>query len=146
VLDSYASPNDSGEMPPMFVCAWSDSGLDAGWVRVAGELDIATVSQLERTLHERQSLPKLVVLDLRELAFIDSSGLHAIVRASVRARQAGRRLAVLRGPPHVDRLFTLTGVSDELEIRDLDPTAPRAEALLRLAEDRQAAKRPGAAV
>ena len=40
---------------------------------------------------------QLVVLDLRELAFMDSSGVHAIVNASIRARQVGRRLVLLRG-------------------------------------------------
>ena len=64
------------------------------------------------------------MLDLRELEFVDSSGVHAIVNASSRARQAGRRLVLLRGPSNVDRMFTLTGSSDQLEIGDLDPVEP----------------------
>jgi anti-sigma B factor antagonist len=124
--DSIAGLADA--LPPDFACSWKGGGLDAGWVRVAGELDIATVPQLQRTLREAQSQAQLVVLDLRELAVMDSSGVHAIVDASIRARQAGHRLVLVHGPPHIDRLFTLTGCSDEVEIGDfalLEPPPKR---------------------
>jgi hypothetical protein len=58
----------------------------------------------------------LVVLDLRELAFIDAAGVRTIVNAGIRARQAGRRLVLLRGLPNVDRVFTLAGSSGDIEI------------------------------
>ena len=58
---------------------------------------------------------------MRELAFMDSSGVHAIVNASARARQLGRRLVVLRGPPDVDRVFSLTGNSADVENGDARP-------------------------
>jgi anti-anti-sigma factor len=92
---------------------------------LGGELDIATAPQLERTLDLPQLLARIVVLDLRELTFIDSCGVHAIVAASNRARRAGRRLVLLRGPPAVDRMLTPTGYSDQLEIGDLDPQRRR---------------------
>jgi anti-sigma B factor antagonist len=97
------------------VCASTQGGLDAGWVHVAGELDIATAPQLARMLRESLSRAQLVVLDLRELSFMDCSGVHAIVDASSWARRAGRQLVVLRGPAHVDRLFALTGNADTVE-------------------------------
>lgn len=127
-------------LSPAFVCSWTNDGLDAAWVHVAGELDIATTPQLERTLREDQLQARLVVLDLRELAFMDSSGVHAIVSASIRARRCGRRLVLLRGPTNVDRvnvdrLFTLTGSPDDVEIVDLDPVEPPVQALLQLAEE-----------
>src|ERR1700737_1083380 len=130
--NSIASCADT--LPPAFVCSWTDGGLDGPWVRAAGELDIATVPHLERTLREPQLQARLVVLDLRELTFMDSFGVHAIVNAGTRARQAGSRLVLLRGPPNVDRVFTLTGCSDEFEIGDLDPEAPPVQVLLQLAE------------
>jgi anti-sigma B factor antagonist len=131
--DSNASRADA--LSPAFVCSWTEGGRDAAWVRIAGELDLATAPELERTLEKPPVQARLVVLDLRELSFIDSSGVHAIVNASSRARQAGRRLVVLRGPPQVDRLFALTGSSGELEISDLEPEEPPIQVLLRLAED-----------
>jgi anti-sigma B factor antagonist len=106
---------------PPFECSCSERGLDAAWVHVTGALDIATTPQLAQSLREAQLQARLVVLDLRELAFMDSAGVHAIVEASCRARKAGRRLLLLRGPASVDRLFPLTGTADEVEIGDLGP-------------------------
>jgi anti-sigma B factor antagonist len=107
--------------PPPFVCSWTNGGLDAGWVHVGGELDIATAPQLERTLREPQLQSHLVVLELSELEFIDSAGVHAIVNASIRARKAGHRLVLVHGSPNVNRMFALFGISDEVEIGDVDP-------------------------
>ena len=116
-------------LPPPFACSCTNGGLDAARVHVGGELDIATTPQLERTLDASQA--RLVVLDLRELAFIDSRGIHAIVRAGIRARQAGRRLVLVRVPSNVDRILTLTGSSDQVEIGDVDPVAPPVRAVQR---------------
>jgi stearoyl-CoA desaturase (Delta-9 desaturase) len=134
--DSIAGRGDAP--PPVFACSWTNDGLEAAWVRVAGELDIATTPQLERTLREAQVQERLAVLDLRELAFVDSSGVHAIVDASNRARRAGRRLVVLRGPPNVDRMFTLTGSVDAVEIHDLDQVEPPVHMLAQLASSTRA--------
>ena len=45
--DSTVEPHS---LPPAFHCSWADGGPDATWVRLAGELDIATTPQLERAL------------------------------------------------------------------------------------------------
>ncbi len=101
---------------PAFVCSWSDGGLDATWLHLGGELDMATAPELEQTLGEAHLQSRLVVLDLRELEFIDAAGVRTIVDASVRARQAGRRLVLLRGLSNVDRMFTLAASSADIEI------------------------------
>jgi anti-sigma B factor antagonist len=118
---------------PAFECSWSECGPDTAWVHLAGDLDIATTPQLQSTLRESQLHARLVVLDLRGLAFLDSSGVHAMIAASARAREAARRLIVLRGPPNVDRIFTLSGSVLDVEIYDLDPVEPPVQVLLRLA-------------
>jgi anti-sigma B factor antagonist len=109
-------------LPPPFACSCTNGGLGAGRVYVGGELDIATTPQLERALSQSQA--RLVVLDLRELAFIDSCGIHAVINAGIRARKAGRRLVLVHVPATVDRMLTLTGSSDQVEIGDVDPVAP----------------------
>ena len=110
---------DQAELPPpTFGWRWKHPGADVAWIRVAGELDLATVPQLEIALREAQLHPRPVVLDLREVAFMDGCAVHVVVDASIRARQAGHRLALLRGPPNVDRIFALTGARDQVEIRD----------------------------
>jgi anti-sigma B factor antagonist len=109
----------AGALPPALVCSWTDGGRDAAWVHLAGELIVATLPELERTLREPEVQARLVVLDLRELEFMDSSGAHALVSHAVRARKAGRRLVLLRGPAIVDRMLTLAGCSGDLEIGDI---------------------------
>jgi anti-anti-sigma factor len=91
-----------------------------------------TTRDRARQLRELQSGTHLVVLDLRELEFIDSAGVHAIVNASIRARKAGQRLVLVHGSPTVNRTFALAGISDEVEIGDVEPQeARRADSLLR---------------
>jgi anti-anti-sigma factor len=141
--DSIAGRADA--RPQVFVCWWTDGGLDAAWMHVAGELGVATTPQLVRTLLEPELQALLVVLDLSELAFMDIFGVHAIVNASIRARQGGRRLFVLRGSPKVDRMFTLTESSD-VEIGDVDPVEPPVQALLELAEEDLAPRRSALAI
>lgn len=107
-----------------FACSCTDGGLDSAWVHVAGELDMATAPELERTLRGARSHAHLVVLDLRELAFTDVSGLHAIVDASISARERESRLVLVRPPPEVDRTFRLIKSCDELETGHIEPTEP----------------------
>ena len=92
---------------------------------------MATAPVLALTLHESQQQAHLTVLDLRELAFMDSSGVHTIVNASLRARKAGRRLVLVRGRPNIYRMFTLTGSTADVDIADPDPLPPPAPALQR---------------
>jgi anti-sigma B factor antagonist len=107
-----------------------DGGLDAAWVRVVGELDIATAPRLEQMLRSAELCARRLVLDLRGVAFTDCSGVHVIVNASIRARQAGRRLVVVRGRSSVDRVFVLTDTAAALEIIDLDTVKPPVQALV----------------
>jgi anti-sigma B factor antagonist len=123
---------------PAFICTFTPVGSDAAWVRVAGELDIETAPELQQTLRDAESLTRLVALDLRDVTFIDSTGLRTIVDASSRARRADRRLVLLRGSTNVDRLLTLTGTAAMVELADVDPAHPPIHALRQLAEARGA--------
>ncbi len=110
-------------------------------MHLAGELDIATTPLLQETLRASRlgSLrARLVVLDMRDLEFIDTSGVHAITEAGIRARQAGGRLVLVRGPPAVDRMFALTRACQQLEIADLDPGEPAVTALVHLVDAERA--------
>ena len=115
--------------PSPFACTWKQGGAGAAWVHAAGEVDLVTAPQLRQTLREAHLHARLVVLDLRELTFMDSSGVHVILDAARGARQAGGRLILVRGPAHIERLLTLTGVCDEVETFELDRTEEPAIAL-----------------
>jgi anti-sigma B factor antagonist len=109
---------------PPFVCSWELGSWGAAWVQVAGELDLATSPQLRRTLGEAQKAAGLVVLDLRELSFIDSSGVHVILDAARDARRNAGRLLIARGPAQIDRVLTLMDVNTQVMIFDLAPAEP----------------------
>jgi anti-sigma B factor antagonist len=82
-------------------------------VAVRGELDIETVVQLRATLEELSDVGwEHVVLDLRELTFIDSMGLSLLLEADAAARQTGGSLAIVDGSPAVARLLEIVGLTD----------------------------------
>ena len=134
-LASAGSPAPSAEA---FVCTWREGWQHAAWVHVTGKLGPLGGPVLERTLRRAEHDARVVILDLRELTFIDISGVQIVVFADIRARRAGRRLLVARGPVQVDGVFALTGASEILHIGDLDPVRP-ARADRRPARQSQAA-------
>ena len=90
--------------------------------RLAGEFDLAGVDRFERSLFVNQTPDAATfVLDMRELTFIDSSGLRAVVMADQRVRAAGGRLVVVRGPARVNEVLEVTGVAGHLELVDEPP-------------------------
>jgi anti-sigma B factor antagonist len=102
-------------------CALSRCGRSAVWVRLGGELDLHGAPRLKRCLARALGGARLVVVDLRELTFIDSAGVHVMVEAREHALRTNRRLVLVRGPAQTIRLFTLAGLRDRLEIVDLSP-------------------------
>jgi len=98
-------------------------------VALAGELDISSAGQVERELEriERDG-PATLVLDLRELSFMDSTGLRIIVAADARAKEASRRLVIVRGPDAVQRIFRMTRLDERLEMVDAPPDGASVEA------------------
>jgi anti-anti-sigma factor len=100
---------------PIDVRVDRSSGDGAALVAVSGELDLSTAPELERFLVELQRDDAGVVLDLRQLTFMDSSGLRVILGADARARSSGSRLVLVRGAPTVHRVFELTLLDRRLE-------------------------------
>lgn len=92
---------------------------DTHVIELAGELDIAGVPAVERELQRVEgSDARMVVLDLRELGFIDSSGLRVVVLAH---RRRPGRLAVVQGSRAVQRVFELCGLVKLLPFVDTAP-------------------------
>jgi anti-sigma B factor antagonist len=90
--------------------------------RLAGELDLSSAPRLDEALRrpELRGSPWLVI-DLRELQFMDSTGLRALLTAHSRAAEAGHRLTLVVGEGAVGRLIELTGVRDIVECVDTPP-------------------------
>jgi len=87
-------------------------------IGVRGELDLASSPALEQELEGSAAQAALVIVDLRELEFMDSTGLSVLVRAHQRAVEKGQRFAVVRGSQQVQRLLSLTGVAERLTLVD----------------------------
>jgi anti-sigma B factor antagonist len=86
---------------------------------LSGELDLMSSPILDQALEGAYaSNSELIVVDLRELKFMDSTGLHRLVAAQQRAVQSGRRFGVVRAGEQVQRLFDLTGIAELLTIVD----------------------------
>jgi anti-sigma B factor antagonist len=88
-------------------------------VVLVGELDLATAPELD-AIAERvcSEGARELVLDLRELSFIDSTGLRAILVTRERCEGHGCELFLTPGPPAVERLFDLTGMRSQLRFRE----------------------------
>jgi len=96
---------------------------DAVRIALAGELDLSSALTFDEEVRRAEDrLPHTLVLDLRRLRFMDSTGLRLIMSAQSRARTRGRRFAIVQGSEPIKRLFRLAGVNRRLEIVD-DPSA-----------------------
>ena len=88
-------------------------------VAVTGELDLVSSPALEAELERATGCDcDVIVVDLRTLGFMDSTGLHVLVKGHQRAHESGRAFAVTRGSEQVHRLLTLTGVAEVMRIVD----------------------------
>jgi anti-sigma B factor antagonist len=93
------------------------SGAGGTVLALSGELDLVSSAALEAELERvNASAPELVIVDLRKLEFIDSTGLSTLVKADQRAQDAGSRFAVVNGPPQVQRLLSLTGIGERMTV------------------------------
>jgi anti-sigma B factor antagonist len=91
-------------------------------IALTGELDLSGVPALDQEIEELAASPdvKRVILDLRGLAFLDSSGLRVVALAARRLSAADRSLVLVRGRESVQRVFEITRMSERLEFVD-DP-------------------------
>jgi anti-anti-sigma factor len=88
-------------------------------VVLTGELDISTYEEARQRLEEAErDGPELLVVDLAELRFVDSTGVRLILLADERARRTGRRVALRLGEGIARRVFAALGLLDRFEVLD----------------------------
>jgi anti-sigma B factor antagonist len=94
---------------------------DAHTIVLAGEADLLGAPKIDAALKAAAgSESELVVIDLRKLTFIDSSGLHALATGHELCRARGQELRIVPGPANVQRLFELTGMNEVLPFCDVE--------------------------
>jgi anti-sigma B factor antagonist len=102
--------------PESFRCESRQDG-DRWWVRPVGELDLDTAPRLEQELAAaRAAGARSVVLDLRDLTFMDSTGLRLVIRWDTAAKEEGFEFAIVPGVEVVQRVFRLTGMDEHLPV------------------------------
>jgi anti-anti-sigma factor len=88
-----------------------------------GELDLSTVGKVQEEIRQAADRePRVLVVDLSQLTFLDSTGLRCLVKADERASEEGWRLVVVKGPEPVHRVFSITRLDERFEIVD-DPSS-----------------------
>jgi stage II sporulation protein AA (anti-sigma F factor antagonist) len=86
-------------------------------IALEGELDFG-VQEYARATLDAIGDARVVVFDLRELTFMDTSGIHLLLAIRDRCRASGRMLLVVRGPASVHLGLAALGLDDEFEFVD----------------------------
>jgi anti-sigma B factor antagonist len=88
-------------------------------IALSGELDLASSPALDEAFERvLASEAKVLVLDLRQLEFMDSTGLSIIVKAHQAVEDRDPQMYVVNGPAQVQRLLSLTGVAERVSLVD----------------------------
>ena len=91
-------------------------------VRVSGELDLDTYALLQAAIRSIElTTTDDLLLDLRNVTFLDSTGLNMLLAEVARARSEGRRLLLVRPGGPADRIFQLTLLEDRFEFVEGPP-------------------------
>jgi anti-sigma B factor antagonist len=121
--DLVPPPSPTDAAPPTPEAASFDITLTRtpgrATLTLVGELDIATTPRLNEYLSTlAHTHHGLIVIDLRQLTFLDSTGVRALVAADSYARRDGWSLAIVKGPPQVQRILELCGLTEVLPLAD----------------------------
>jgi len=134
-LDGFAQPYAAGYFEPgasipagtggVVFEVRADTGRDGVVVvRAVGEVDMTVSAVLEQTLLDaaRRGGAGRIVVDLERLHFLDSSGVHALVRGYQAVSDTGGSLTVRNATGVVARVLYITGVAEALGMPGLDET------------------------
>lgn len=99
------------EKPEMFQVTTSEPQQHVVQLRLRGELDLMTAPVLETALDTATANGyNRMVIDLSELRFIDSTGMHLLVQAHRRMTAKHAETQVVSPSPHVAKVFEVMGL------------------------------------
>lgn len=88
-------------------------------VVLVGELDVSCVEAVDQEVRRLRDVGfDEVVIDLRRLEFLDSSGLRTLLSLRNDAKRNGHHLVLVRGPDEVQRVFAMTATEALFDWRD----------------------------
>jgi anti-sigma B factor antagonist len=85
-------------------------------VTLSGEFDMSAIAAFRKSVQDGAEPWRRVVIDMSDLAFMDSSGLQELVRLDNRARQRGLEVVLARPSVPVMRLLELTGLGQHFKL------------------------------
>lgn len=91
---------------------------DALIVAPRGEIDLATVDLVREAVEREQQPAESLILDLRGVEFMDTSGLRYVLELNERASHSEFLLRLVRGPSAVQRVFEVSGLESRLPFVD----------------------------
>jgi anti-sigma B factor antagonist len=95
-------------------------------IEVHGEWDLAGLASIRQAISwVMDDLPECIVLDLSQVGFMDSTGLHAAIELTRRSAAQNKRLVIIPGPEPVQRMFEVTGLREQLPFIDEPPSGSR---------------------
>lgn len=94
---------------------------DLAVIRVTGEIDLSTSDRLDAELENLMAASdgRQIVLDLRDVGFLDSTGLRTLWTARQRAQSAGSRLVLASPSEPVMRVLRVTKLDKVFQIADV---------------------------
>ena len=113
VPPATGGPDHARSSPPFDMVVEKDGAVQ--FVRLSGEFDMLYERRFDQVIREHplDGIAK-VILDLSNVTFIDSTGLRSILRYWSNVRRRGFELAIVPGPPQVQRVLAATGVDKVL--------------------------------
>ena len=97
---------------------------DVAFVSARGDIDLSTLAKAVAALGEARAGARTLIFDLREVGFMDTSGLRLVIEEQRRAQEGGYRFAVVPGSRRVQRLFEIAGLAGDDELFIDAPTPP----------------------
>lgn len=88
----------------------------AAIVAARGDIDLSTLMEVIAALDRARVGARSLIFDLREVGFMDTSGLRLVIEEQQRAAHSSYRFAVVRGSHRIQRLFEIAGLAGEEEL------------------------------
>lgn|SRR5699024_2854582 len=86
-------------------------------MKLKGEIDVYTATSLKEKLNDLVGARKHeVIVDLKEVTYMDSTGLGTFVSALKHAEEAESTLRLIRANDRLYRLFQVTGLDDVIDV------------------------------
>jgi anti-sigma B factor antagonist len=88
---------------------------------LSGDFDLASRSQFSEALAKIDGESERLIVDLRRVMFMDSSGLRMLLELWSESRRDGFSLAIVRGQTEVQKVLEITGADEVLPMIDVPP-------------------------